>query len=237
MSPLLIRFDRLYLLNLPERTDRRLSIEKQLARIGLSLSSERVVLFPAIAPTDAGGFPTIGARGCFLSHLAILEQAEACGLNAIAVMEDDLCLSNDVNARLQPTLDALDATTWDMTYLGHNESTQGPEPLQPLAFDNGICCTHFYAISPVMRRAFIQFLHEVLTRENGDPLGGPMHVDGAYSFFRSKHPEFVTLLANPSLGYQGASRSDITAQWFDRVPALRIPVALLRRARALLKKR
>lgn len=41
-----------------------------------------------------------------------------------------------------------------------------------------------------------------------------MHVDGAYSWFRKDHPFLRTLLADPELGYQRPSRSDIfTGHW------------------------
>ncbi|HAX77040.1 MAG TPA: LPS biosynthesis glycosyltransferase, partial [Cyanobacteria bacterium UBA11372] len=50
-------------------------------------------MFPAIRPDDAGDFPSIGARGCFESHLAILKQALADRLSNVLIVEDDLKIS------------------------------------------------------------------------------------------------------------------------------------------------
>jgi len=47
-------------------------MQKELSRIGW-----RAEFFPAVRPETAQGFPWIGARGCFLSHLAVLKSALA----------------------------------------------------------------------------------------------------------------------------------------------------------------
>jgi hypothetical protein len=80
---LLDYFDRIYVINLPARTDRKREMEEQLARIGLSFAHPRVSLFAAIRPHEPGGFDTIGARGCFSSHLEVLRDAHRRGLNRI----------------------------------------------------------------------------------------------------------------------------------------------------------
>jgi hypothetical protein len=59
-----------------------------------------------------------------------------------------------------------------------------------------------------------------------------MHVDGAYSWFRANHPHLLTSVANPELGHQRASRTDVhDLRWHDRVPVVRDIVAFLRRFR------
>jgi hypothetical protein len=61
-----------------------------------------------------------------------------------------------------------------------------------------------------------------------------MHVDGAYSMFRARRPDVVTLVASPSLGGQRSSRSDITAnRWYDRQPGLRLLSGLARKGKNL----
>jgi len=89
-SPLLNFFDKSYIINLPERSDRCEQMKQELRMLGLSEPSERVVFFPAIKPTDRGEFPSIGARGCFLSHLDVLKEAKRQNLNHLLIMEDDL---------------------------------------------------------------------------------------------------------------------------------------------------
>jgi hypothetical protein len=86
------------------------------------------------------------------------------------------------------------------------------------------------AIPEIIRR-----LKAILTRPPGHPLGGPMHVDGAYSTIRLQHPALITYAASPVLGYQRPSRTDIgDGKWFDRVPALAGPVNFARRWKARL---
>ena len=59
-----------------------------------------------------------------------------------------------------------------------------------------------------------------------------MHVDGAYSMFRARSPEVLTLAASPSLGWQRSSRSDIAAnRWYDRQPGLRTLACLARKGK------
>ena len=61
-----------------------------------------------------------------------------------------------------------------------------------------------------------------------------MHVDGAYSMFRARRPDVVTLISSPSLGGQRSSRSDITAnRWYDRQPLLRGLAGLARKGKNL----
>ncbi|WP_228056539.1 hypothetical protein [Microcoleus sp. LEGE 07076] len=53
-------FERTYVVNLPERQDRRRDITKELANAGISLAPNSVEIFPAIRPETAGEFPSIG---------------------------------------------------------------------------------------------------------------------------------------------------------------------------------
>ena len=59
-----------FVINLPYRTDRRSEMQRELSRIGWNAQ-----FFPAIRPASAGSFSSIGAHGCFLSHLAVLKAA------------------------------------------------------------------------------------------------------------------------------------------------------------------
>ena len=47
-----------------------------------------------------------------------------------------------------------------------------------------------------------------------------MHVDGAIYRFRLEHPECRTLIANPNLAWQSASKSDISTASLDRLPLI-----------------
>ena len=53
-------------------------------------------------------------------------------------------------------------------------------------------------------------LETIMERAPGHVLGGPMHVDGAYSTIRAQNHDLKTYSASPPLGYQRSSRSDIS---------------------------
>ena len=55
-------FDRIRVINLVERRDRRRDMERELAGIGLA-DDPRVAFISALRPNDAGNFTSVGARG------------------------------------------------------------------------------------------------------------------------------------------------------------------------------
>uniref|UniRef100_UPI003752A4A0 hypothetical protein n=1 Tax=Undibacterium sp. TaxID=1914977 RepID=UPI003752A4A0 len=68
-------FERIYLINLPERKDRLREALAELERAGISRTDKRLQIFAGIKPDDAGIFPSRGAHGCHLSHLSIIRTA------------------------------------------------------------------------------------------------------------------------------------------------------------------
>ena len=84
---------KIYVINLSTRPDRRKEAEKELARIDW-----RAEFFSAERPIDALGFPSIGARGCFESHLSVLKLGLAQGEH-LAILEDDLNFSRSFAER------------------------------------------------------------------------------------------------------------------------------------------
>lgn len=217
-------FDAIYIINLPSRTDRRDEMAQQLKRVGLSFDSPSVHLFPAIRPADKGGFESIGARGCFMSHLAILKAAN--GSRNVLILEDDLNFATSLASIALPE-------SWDIFYGGALHTLEPAGKLTNVPSNHVIQCSHFVAFNGATIPRVIEFLETLLTREVGDPLGGPMHVDGAYNAFRARNPEGVTLMAIPELGFQRPSRSDIApVKWFDKVFGLRTVVAMMRSFKA-----
>lgn len=223
-------FDRIVVINLPERSDRRREMLAELARAGILESDSRLKFFAAIRPADAGSFPSIGARGCFMSHLGVIEDALRDGVGRLLVLEDDLALA-PAACQPQPGLTArlLDGN-WDFAYPGHVEAMHGDATAPRwLATDKQLMCAHFYALSAAVMPALRDYLHACLLRPAGHPDGGAMHVDGAYSMFRARQP-VTTLLATPSLGAQRSSCSDICPRcWYDRLPIVKTMVALARK--------
>jgi hypothetical protein len=215
-------FDRAYVINLPARADRRKSVARELRRAGMPLSPGRVEVFPAIRPDSAGRFPSIGARGCFLSHLMVLKKARDQLSGNLLVLEDDLSL-NPAFGDLEPEIaHQLAEADWDIVYFGHRSGMNAQEGPVLVPCDGPVLLAHFVGYHRRVLGRLIEFLELLIARPAGHPDGGPMHFDGALSTFRSQNPDVVTLLTWPMLGWQGSSRSDICdGNWFDRVPVLR----------------
>ena len=228
-------FDRVYILNLPDRPDRRREIMEELDRIGTGPDDPRVVLYPAIRPEEEAGFPSSGARGAFLSHLGVLRQARDLGCHTILILEDDCDFVPDIGALLPPALDMLDTLGLDIFYGGYvlPDGLGGADPeATPLLLANGatpVQMAHFVGFGRSVIEALVPYLEAMLDRPPGSPDGGPMHVDGAYNWFRASRPDLATWLARPQLGHQRPSRSDISAPG----PLDRLPGPLRRLARGM----
>ncbi len=216
-------FDRVYVINLPERRDRYMLMKRSLQRAGFPSETESIHIYPGIRPGSPGPFSSIGVRGCYMSHLSVLKNARDSRCRRIVVMEDDLDISPAFTSVEEELTRQLDITPWDFAYLGHHLDLphhSGPITLRPYAGE--IRLAHFYAVKGEILDSLISFLETLLTRPKGHPDGGPMHVDGAFSTYRAQNPHIKTLVCVPSLGNQRSSRSDITSKnWFDRTPVIR----------------
>src|SRR5689334_3561173 len=80
-------FDEVRIINLVDRDDRRREMSQQLERLGGI--SGNASFFEAHRPVSRGEFPSIGARGCFESHLAVLSGARDSGAQTLLLLEDD----------------------------------------------------------------------------------------------------------------------------------------------------
>ncbi|WP_339037600.1 glycosyltransferase family 25 protein [Bradyrhizobium symbiodeficiens] len=189
-------------INLPERNDRRKEIQKELSRIGWEAT-----FLPAVKPADAGTFPSIGARGCFLSHLEALERAQRLDAREVFLLEDDLNFDLNFAARWPSIKSALDQREWSMFYPAPVEPT--PDGLVEARPTTPIPCTHFVLVNGSAISTLVDRLHEILANR-------PMHVDGAYNTIRAELSSIRTFCHWPPLGYQRSSRSDITPGRFDR---------------------
>jgi glycosyl transferase, family 25 len=219
------------IINLAHRGDRRVEMADQLARVGLAYDSPNVSLFRAVRPVDPGGFESTGARGCFLSHLEILRQAQ--GTRNILIFEDDLNFARNIGATLRPALHSL-PPSWGIFYGGCvSNAVSSGDPLREVHASTPLGTSYFVGFNGQVIDRLVPYLEAILTRPSGDPEGGPMHVDGAYSRFRADNPDVRTFVAVPELGYQRPSRTDIHAlKWFDRAPLVRELVQFIRRQRA-----
>jgi glycosyl transferase family 25 len=228
-------FERIVVINLPERLDRRREMEAELRRAGIGAGDARLRFFAGIRPVDAGLFPSVGARGCFESHLGVIHEALRDRLGNVLVLEDDLLLHPAACVGQPALVERLAQGQWDFAYPGHmlpleqaGDRARWQETRSPLV------CAHFYGLHRRVLADLRDYLEDCRRRPPGHPDGGPMHVDGAYSMFRERNPAVITLVAAPSLGGQRSSRSDITAnRWFDRQPGVRLLAGLARKGKNL----
>lgn len=217
-------FDRAYVLNLPERRDRREAMAKELDRVGLPLTPGKVEIFAAIKPSDPGPFERIGFRGCYLSHLEMFKQARDAGAKNLLIMEDDLQFRPDFCQYEDAVLKELMSQNWDTVQFGYiadwadSEAEISFPMLKP--FDGEVIGTHFHAVNGKMLQPMIDFFELLLSRPAGHPDGGPMPPDGALNVIKWQYPEMNRLLAMPVLGTQRSSRSDVTPSWYDHLPVV-----------------
>lgn len=224
-------FDLIIVINAPHRTDRRKEMRDTLRRIGWDPDQPKIVWFPAIDPRSASGFTTPGARGCFLSHLAVSNLAIHRNCRQLLILEDDCEFSNDFAQRQQQVAGWLSSAPRGIAYLGHREPDNGSPGLRDLAPERNILLTHCYAVSGEVLPRLAAYLEAIMLRPPGSPEGGPMSVDGAISWFRRANPDVQTKMVVPSLADQRSSRSDLMPNWYDRIPLLRTPIGWARSMR------
>ncbi|SHK60282.1 hypothetical protein SAMN05444321_0011 [Bradyrhizobium lablabi] len=210
---------RKFVINLDSRPDRRREMQNQLDRIGW-----RAEFVKATRPDDKGPFPSVGARGCFLSHLDVLKR----GLGShIILMEDDLDFTSNFTERWTAAIKNL-PDNWSIFYPASNVGNGEVNHLV------GILQTHMVVFNRSVVGTIIQELDTIISRPGGHPLGGPMHVDGAYSTIRSRNPDIRTYAVSPPLGFQRSSRSDIfDGSFLARVNVLRLVTRVTRGLRKL----
>ena len=232
---------KIYVINLASRSDRRREMYRELKRIGLGSDNPAVEIFTATRPGDAGAFPSIGAHGCFLSHLGVLRRAQQNGDNALLLLEDDATFTPDGATHFEAALQALETTEWSMAYLGYRIDSQDTIEMAQKQSEHwcqvspqaNVETAHAVMIHKHTLGLLIAYLERMMARPPGHPSGGPMHVDGAYYWFRREHPECATLLTLTPYVVQRPSKSDITPNpWKDNLPFTPLLRSLKARLRA-----
>ena len=235
-ADLLSIFELVQVINLKERRDRREQMASELRRLGLTLGEPGVELIEASRFADSAGFSTAGARGCFESHLRALRRAAELGARSTLILEDDCDFANEIRTTLPAALGALRSRTWAVFYGGYirwsHEREQLDSPLTLASPRDSFIGTHFIGLSSDAVKQLVPYLTAMAARPPGSPEGGPMHVDGAYDWFRAAHPHLQAWVANPALGHQRPSRSDVHLTiTVDRTPLVRDIISLTRRVR------
>lgn len=199
-------FDRVKVISLRERTDRRRIMRRELAKVGGTAD-----FYDAIRPGSKGPFKSPGLYGSFLSHQAIIRDA-AWSFQSVLIIEDDCnFLPEAKDYRIPPC---------DVFYGSHSEDADSII---------GAHCMGFSAKTVVLLDHFLSdFLHPDF---EGEGRRIRPAIDGAYVWFRQRaHPELTTHFA--MLTYQRGSRSDCTpAHAYDRVPGIKSLAELARSLR------
>ena len=222
-------FDRIRVVNLPERTDRRSEMEAQFARAGLA-GDPRIGYFPAIRADHPGPFKRIGSHGNFLGRIALLREAAEAG-------ESVLILEDDCDFLLPQVFDAVVPEDWDIVYGGYESSDESALSDSLII---GSHCMGFSARAALIAADYlVRYLQPDFPPDPiaaADPAYDPAirpPIDGAFVWFRRAHPELTTVFRKVAV--QRASRTDVGDQrFFDRIPVLRSVAAIARKLRRAL---
>ena len=228
-------FDRIWIISLIERVDRRRRIERELARIGLPLTPGKIEFFDGLRSYKADGFPSPGSRGCVMSHRAVLDLAMTHGCRRMIALEDDVIFRPDFKACEAAAVAALEqAPGWGIVEFGHltTEPVAGNGLVVP---PREVWGTHFYATNSSAVAKLKTWFEGSLNWPAGHPDGGRVSADGVLNHFRWANPDIPAFLYSPMLGKQDNSPSDISGRkWFDNIP---LAGSLIRRTRDLLHKK
>ena len=211
-----VGFDRIRIINLPSRPDRRAEMLQELRRVGLE-NDPRVQFVDGIIVKDMAPWRAPGEKGVFLAQLGIIAEAAAAG-ESVLILEDDVDFTRD-------------AEHWgrspdcDIAYGGYIAADASD------LHSSDIVGAHCIGFSARAATALAPFLQELLDHKSPPP------IDGAYVWFRRQKQGFRTEFADPVAAVQRPSRSDITpAHRFDEIPLLHGPLSAARRLKRYLQR-
>jgi len=224
-------FDRVWIISMVERTDRRRRIERELTRVGLPLTPGKIEFFGGIRKTEAEGFPSPGYHGCYMSHRAVMGLGIEHAARRILILEDDVVFRLDFKAHEPSVVDALQQRPdWGVVQLGHitSQPVLGAGLVAP---PRQVLGTHFYAINGSALPKVKAWYDAALDRPKGHPEGGRMSPDGTLNHFRWANPDVPAYIYAPMLGRQTNSPSNLGGRkWFDQIP---VAGSLFRKIREL----
>ena len=196
-------FDRVALISIPQRMDRRNALDAHLKEIGWSWPWPE--WHPATEarrlPLPHGWTAGHGAWGCMESHRRVLERAILDDIQRLFVLEDDVCFTPDFIAQANAVIAALPAD-WDCVFFGGQFVSRGIHGMRSEPFAPGIVRawgverTHCYAV----RGRFMRELYAKWSGSTG-------HCDHVFGPFQHGWNVFA---ADPFIAGQGGGVSDIT---------------------------
>lgn len=200
-------FGRVEIIHLPSRADRLDALRIELARAGLDIDKASIPAAPVM--TEANGFPSAGVYGNFLSHLQIIQRAYDDGLESVLILEDDAIFSRRFAKRQQNIVDQLSNSAWDIAYIGHSLSELPTATTDLVPFKGDLMWAHCYAINIRIMPRLLQYLLSTIETPSGDPRGGKLYIDAAFTLFRQQNPDVICLVSAPCLSVQKGTNSDL----------------------------
>lgn len=154
-------FDRIAVISLPQRSDRRARLRANLLQHGLATDSDLTWVEAVdgnLTPPPAWWQTGPGAWGCRASQLAVLESAQRDGLETVLILEDDAHFHHRSREWLEMVM-PLVPDDWDFLFLGGQHIFEPKPTADPrLLKGTGITRTHAYAVH---RRAFASVIEQV----------------------------------------------------------------------------
>lgn len=240
MKRIFDQFDQVRIINLPERTDRKAAVLRELDAIGIDAADPKISFFEARRPqveTTPSGLRK--SNGALISHREAIREALAAGVKTLLVLEDDIFFRAPPERDVSEIVEAIQAKPWDLIYFGYLEPVEGDLPGGPLAAWRGrVIGGHFCGMNRRFMERLVGFIDGFgMPGPDGEVLN-PTHRDGAFNLFIEKNPDISRLLAVPNLAIQRSSRTDLHEnQFYDRVPVLRDALGMFRALRNRLRRR
>jgi len=209
MKRIIDYFDRAYIINLADRTDRRHETEEEFEKIGITIPNEKVFFHTVTRPTEKAGFATIGLRGSFTSHKEILEKAINDNLRNVLMFEDDVSFRSVPETFDQKFVDRLASEDWDIVRLGYSVPSDAGLVGPLLAWHGQTIGLQFCAVNARFMSKLLQFMCGCESRQRGHPDGGPMGADGTLNHMHLLNKDIRQFLSVPNLAHQRSSRTDV----------------------------
>ncbi len=163
-------FDLIRVINLPDRTDRYNEVTRQLQALGLEWKQGSVEVYAATRPTELAGFPSLGSRGCFMSHLGVLRDALHRGVENVLVLEDDCDVPSRNCAVVGEVALGLKNRDWQFVHLGHIAPIAPPPAGTPpllIEFTGHLQNLHMYGVHRSALAPLVEYLEGCLVRPPG----------------------------------------------------------------------
>ncbi|KAJ2860818.1 hypothetical protein GGI22_002611 [Coemansia erecta] len=160
-------FQRIFVLNMPSRVDRRRNMQALAKFHGLRFDyAQTFDASRANALGRASGYATNGTHlACYLSHLGVYKRMVEEGIETALILEDDVDMEIDLKKRHKLIMDQAYRRykgDWDMLYLGHCTADPGEPGMALLSRANGAATAPgansnaSLFVAPADRAAFLQ---------------------------------------------------------------------------------